>query len=250
MQTKAHPFGNDLKRLHTYGTSFGTRWVTIHNTAKDGTGAFCATTAAESAHATEFKRPENGMFRPGTGFKDFYFTETGDTNADSKANAVYGGWGGVFRLHQSSPSSGKGRLSLAFRGDKSHTGLDNLTFASRDWLLVVEDAGDSLHEQRNALDSGYAINVSQARPHALRFLAEGRDASATLDSALGDAGTPGFDNDGDNEITGIHVSNGNPTVDGLLGTKVPTLFTGWRAFWTQQHGDNVTYELIRAPHGS
>jgi hypothetical protein len=247
MTTKGDPFGQDLKDLHTYGKSFSTRWVTVHDTAKDGNDPFCATTAAEQKNATAFKRPENGVFRPGTGFREFYFTETGDTNADSPANAEHGGWGGVFRIKQNGPSADTGTLSLAFKGDKAHTGLDNLSFASRNELLVVEDAGDTLHTQRNALDSGYVVDVSQAAPTATRFLAEGRDPSATIDSKLYDAKAPGFSNDGDNEITGIHVSDGDPTVDGLLGAAVPQLFRGpWRAFWTQQHGDNVTYELVPA----
>jgi len=52
-------------------------------------------------------------------------------------------------------------------------------------------------------------------------------------------------NDGDNEITGIHVSDGDPTVGGLLGAKLPqpTTSTSWRTFWTQQHGDNTTWEI-------
>jgi len=34
---------------------------------------------------------------------------------------------------------------------------------------------------------------------------------------------------------------------GLLGAKVPTLFSGgWRLFWTQ-HGDNPTYEVSPGP---
>ena len=54
-------------------------------------------------------------------------------------------------------------------------------------------------------------------------------------------------NDGDNEITGIHVSDGDPGVGGILGAKIPAPFSdGWRAFWTQQHGDNVTWELTPA----
>jgi hypothetical protein len=80
----------------------------------------------------------------------------------------------------------------------------------------------------------------------VRFLAEGRDASATLDSGL--SGSPAFQNEGDNEITGIHVSDGDPTTHGILGAKTPKPFHedgDWRAFWTQQHGDNVTYELLR-----
>jgi len=73
----------------------------------------------------------------------------------------------------------------------------------------------------------------------VRFLAEGRDASATLDSATSGLGG------GDNEITGIHVSNGNASVWGLLGSQTPTPFkNGWRVFWTQQHGDNNTWEIV------
>ena len=81
-----------------------------------------------------------------------------------------------------------------------------------------------------------------------RVIAEGRDASATLDSAF--QGSAGFVNDGDNEITGIFVSDGDASIDGLLGREVPTPFEdGVRIFWTQQHGDNVTYEIVPAPHG-
>jgi len=54
-------------------------------------------------------------------------------------------------------------------------------------------------------------------------------------------------NEGDNEITGAHVSNGDPSVGGILGAKVPNLSNpGWRWFYTQQHGDNTTYEVIQA----
>jgi hypothetical protein len=79
----------------------------------------------------------------------------------------------------------------------------------------------------------------------VRWLAEGRDPSATLDSATGGFGK----NEGDNEITGAHVSNGDPGPEGLLGAQVPNL-TGdsgkWRWFWTQQHGDNFTWEVLPA----
>ena len=85
----------------------------------------------------------------------------------------------------------------------------------------------------------------------VRFLAEGRDGPATIDSGL--SGTAGFQNDGDNEITGLYVSDGDTSVNGLLGEKSPKPFEAdgkWRAFWTQQHGDNVTYELIASPNGA
>jgi hypothetical protein len=80
----------------------------------------------------------------------------------------------------------------------------------------------------------------------VRFLAEGRDPSATLDNMLSSV-NGGIQNDGDNEITGIQLSDGDPTPAGVLGAKVPTPFRGgWRLFWTQQHGDNYTWEITPA----
>jgi Bacterial protein of unknown function (DUF839) len=237
--------------LHVYGSSFPTAWVTIHDTAVDGTAPFDANAAAKAAGATPFKRPENGQFRPGQGFRQFYFDETGDTNADSPFNAGKGGWGTIFGLAQSRPDAAAGRLRVVYNGDEAHSAFDNMSFFDDRHLLVVEDAGDTLHTQRNALDSGYVIDVEHDYADGavpVRFLAEGRDASATIDSAL--AGTSGFQNEGDNEITGIHVSDGDPSVHGLIGTAVPRPFDGrWRVFWTQQHGDNVTWEVTRPGRG-
>jgi hypothetical protein len=247
----AHPnggvFTDDIKDLHTYGTSFQTHWVTVHDTATDAGGQpFDANALAKAAKATPFKRPENGVFRPGNGFQEFFFTETGDTTTTSAANGAYGGWGGVFKLTQKNPADNTGKLSILINGDQAHTGFDNITFVDGDNVAVVEDGGDGLHTQRNALDSAYLLNVGTnyakgAQP--VRFLAEGRDVSATIDSgwfALGN----GFQNEGDNEITGIHMSNGDPSVRGLFGTKAPSPLRGdWRLFWTQQHGDNYTWEI-------
>jgi len=232
-----------IGQLHTYGVSFRTTWVQVKDLSAGSTAG------AAKAGATPFKRPENGVFRPGTGFREFFFTETGDTNADSD---LPGAFGAVFRLSQSGPSSSTGRLSPAVLGDVRHTGLDNISFATKDRLLVVEDAGDKLHGQRNALDSGYvAVLDDGGKSQSLvRWLAEGRDASATYDALFPPTSGGATFNDGDNEITGIHVSDGDPGVGGILGAKVPTPFThGWRAFWTQQHGDNVTWELRSAAGG-
>lgn len=236
-QLSANPSDQVITDLHTYGTTLRTAWVPVHT----GTTAFNATTSAAAASATPFKRPENGVFRPGTGFGQFLFTETGDTNA---ASTLPGAFGAVFQLTQKSPSAMTGTIAPAWIGDVQHTGFDNIAFASSDDLLVVEDAGDTLHQQRNALDSGYVITLhgSAEKPErVVRWLAEGRDASATYDATT----NPGY-NDGDNEVTGIHVSDGDVSANGLLGAKEPRLFDGtWRAFWTQQHGDNITWELQR-----
>ncbi|MGH3841548.1 MAG: alkaline phosphatase PhoX [Pseudonocardiaceae bacterium] len=252
----AHPTGGaftaDQKALHTFGVSFDTKWVTVHDTATDPSGpAFDANALAKAAGATPFKRPENGQFRPLSGFREFFFDETGDTNADSTANADFGGWGSVFKLSQFSPTADQGKLSLFYKGDKAHAGFDNVAFVDLTHMAFVEDAGDTLHSQRNALDSGYLFDVNRSYANGqqpLRFLAQGRDASATIDSGF--SGLPGFQNDGDNEITGIHVSDGDPGIFGILGAKIPLPFVvGWRVFYTQQHGDNPTFEIIGAPRG-
>jgi hypothetical protein len=240
----------DVRDLHTYGMRFRTRWVTVHDTSTDGFGAFDANALAKSREATPFKRPENGVFAPATGFSRFVFTETGDTDADSQAGAALGGFGALFELRQDGPRANRGHLRMVLRGDKLHTGFDNISFAGRTTVLVAEDAGDTLHTERGRFDSLYAIRTdvgyANGRHHPVRVMYVGRDASATIDSALEDF--DGFQNEGDNEVTGIHVSDGNPTIAGLLGVQVPRAFTPgspWRVFVTAQHGDNVTYELIR-----
>jgi hypothetical protein len=142
-----------------------------------------------------------------------------------------------------------GTLSVRFVGDLDHTALDNGAFWDKDHIVFVEDRGDTLHTQHNALDSAFVFDVTAdygnpATPPPVRILALGRDASSTLDAGYLAAGN-GFQNDGDNEITGMHVSDGDPSVGGILGAKKPRPFQhGWRAFYTQQHGDNDTWELL------
>jgi hypothetical protein len=53
----------DQLALHTYGSVFNTKWLTIHDTA-NGNTPFNANLAAKAANGTPFKRPENGAFRP------------------------------------------------------------------------------------------------------------------------------------------------------------------------------------------
>jgi hypothetical protein len=242
----------DQLLLHTYGKILPTRWVNVHDTAVDGTAPFNANTAAKAAHATPFKRPENGQFRPLSGFREFFFDETGDTNATSPENDNAGGWGSILRIWQASPSSDTGVITVFYSGNQVHTGLDNVAFFSQNLISFVEDAGDTLHTQRNGLDSAFLWDVTKdyADPanQPVRWLAEGRDPSATIDSSFAFS-----KNEGDNEITGLHISNGDPGVDGILGARVPVLdqgggpgVFGWRIFYTQQHGDNATWEVLPA----
>ena len=240
--------------LHTYGSSFKTKWVTLTTTDASTATDPDDAALAKSLNATPFKRPENGLFRPGSHFGEFFFDETGDTNATTPAAAT-GGFGSIFKLTQS-PSSDDGSIALFYLGDAEHSGFDNAAFFGDTQIAFVEDRGDTLHGQ-TAFDSGWlfdtAADYSKSSNKPIRFLAQGRDASATLDSGIGAVYSAAFGrsffNDGDNEITGIHVSDGDPTKNGVLGAKSPKPFRGngqWRAFYTQQHGDNVTYELISA----
>jgi hypothetical protein len=235
----------DQVAVHTFGRTFRTRWVTVHDTAVDGTAPFNANAAAKAAQATPFKRPENGLFQPGAAVRTFFFDETGDTNATSPENASAGGWGSVMKLTQRNPSAATGTLTMFYRSDQVHSGFDNVAFLSSHALALVEDAGDLLHGQRNALDSGYVLDTgtdySDPSNQPVRWLAEGRDPSATIDAAFGGFGK----NEGDNEITGLHVSDGDQGVHGILGAKIPDLTDpSWRWFYTQQHGDNATYEVL------
>lgn len=238
-----------MKDIHSYGVTLKTKWVDVHDTTKDGMAPFDANKAAKTAMASPLKRPENGMFRPGTDFSEFYFTETGDTNAETEAKEEFGGFGGILKLKQAAASAQEGELSLVYRGKVDHTGFDNLAFASATELMIVEDAGDKLHGQRKAFDCGYVLNMNEDYSKGLepvRFMALGRDPSATIDSALSAEKDSGFQNSGDNEITGIHISDGDATAAGLLGAKIPNLADkAWRMFYTQQHGDNTTFEISR-----
>jgi hypothetical protein len=245
---------SDSVALHTYGNTFQTKWVTVHDTAVDGTTPFNANALAKTPLATHtgnvgtpFKRPENGVFKPGSDFKQFYFDETGDTNATSPENNTAGGWGSIMKISQSDPGADTGTLSLFYKPDGAHSSFDNVTFLSKNVVTFVQDAGDGLHTSLNALDSGYTfdttLDYSDSSNQPVRWLAEGRDPSATLD---GSASPTGFGkNDGDNEITGVYVSDGDPGVGGMLGAHVPNLNNeAWHWFYTQQHGDNTTWEVL------
>lgn len=270
-QADADILSADNKEMYSYGKSLKTQWVRLHDTATDGTASFDANALAREKHATPFKRTENGLFRPGSGFKEFFFTVTGDTDLRTEA-VEHGGFGALMKLSQSSATANDGVLSVLFRGDLDHTGFDNLAFWSEHHLVVAEDAGDQIHTQRGRFDSMYLLDVraDYSRPSNApsRMLALGRDTAATLDAKFRDLseavkkakqdakssvdllpllGIEKFQNDGDNEITGIHISDGNPTVAGQIGVAAPRPFqkNGWRVFYTQQHGANTTYEILK-----
>lgn len=238
-------FSNAQLKLHTPGARWPVSWVKVHDTAVDGFADFSANALARAAGATPFKRPENGQFQPDSGFRTFFFDVTGDTDATSggvAALAARGAWGGIFRLDLNQKRDG-GSLSLVVLGDADHAAFDNLTFASRNVLLAAEDRGDGLHTQLNKLDSIWAFDVGGGHAAAQRLVALGRDKASEIDAGL--AGTPGYQNEGDNEPTGLHISDGFATAAGLVGRRAPA--EDALAFFTQQHGENNVYMMISIP---
>ena len=140
---------------------------------------------------------------------------------------------GIFRVDLDR-SRETGRISLLVLGDADHASFDNVTFVDdKDTILVTEDRGDTLHDQLNKLDSIWAYKLNQQHPErsiAARFVALGQD---TIAGVVGEE---------DNEPTGLHMSEGDSSINGLIGTKV---FKKGRArlFFTQQHGENNLFEV-------
>jgi hypothetical protein len=99
------------------------------------------------------------------------------------------------------------------------------------WIRRGGDVAGELLQRREGGVQGAAPGV-----------VEGRDPAAQHDAALLDAGTPGFQNEGDNEVTGVHVSSGSPFVAGMQGRMGAVAGARW--FFTQQHGKNQLWEIL------
>jgi hypothetical protein len=235
------------------GQAWPAQWVFVHHSGPVFNFSTCqsfdANAAAKTAGATPFKRPENGQFIPGSNFNSFVFDETGDTDTRSSnvpELAQRGAWGSLFRVDFPFGNA-VGTIRLIATGDADHASFDNITFATDSIMLVAEDRGDMLHDQLNKLDSVWAYDLEG---HATRFIALGRDVLAAPNGAE------------DNEPTGAHVSEGDTSIAGLVGTTAPGTkavhlnqidpATGGvppgldRARWfvTQQHGLNQVFQLF------
>jgi hypothetical protein len=236
-----HPNGDTRSEnqllLHAVGASWPVQWVTVHDTEINGTDPFDANALAKAAGATPFKRPENGQFQPSSHFQTFFFTPTGDTDNIAGTDPVLaarGAWGGLFRVDLAANRE-TGTISLVVLGDADHNSFDNITFVDdKDTVLLAEDRGDTLHDQLNTLDSVWAYKLNSQHPErnvVARFIALGLDRVA------------GVVGEEDNEPTGLHMSEGDSSIHGLIGTK--TLKTDRaRLFFTQQHGENNLFEVF------
>jgi hypothetical protein len=132
------------------------------------------------------------------------------------------------RAAQKNDKSQSSKISIFVLGDQFHAAFDNLTFVDEHTLLAGEDRGDTLHDQLNMLDSVWAYDVRKRGAQGVRFIALGQDSEAVS------AGE-------DNEPTGLLASDGDPTVNGLIGK--PANPEDRRLFFTQQHGENQVWEI-------
>jgi len=235
--------GTPTLKLHS-GETQQAKWITIHDTATDGTASFDANAAAKKAGATPLKRPENGKFVPDSDFRSFVFNETGDTDKEAglyPGAAARGSWGAYLRLDMPKAGAQTGTVKTIVLGDETHNSYDNITFLDDTTFLTTEDRGDTLHDQENALDSIWSYDLTKSyssiQADAKRLVALGRDPEAAGSGKE------------DNEPTGIFVSDGDTSVKGLLGYDDPGRQRGARIFFTEQHGANSTYEVIAPEQG-
>ena len=219
--------------------------MTIHDTAVDGTTPFDANALAKAAHATPFKRPENGQFRPGIEFTRVLLRrDRRHRTRRAPRTARHGGCGAILKLTQSKPVGGHRHADALLSRTRPHTGFDNVAFSRRNADRVRRGRGDALHTQRNALDSGFVFDVTRdySKPanQPVRLIAEGRDPSATIDAAQ----LPGSQ-ERRRQRDHRHPRLGRrPGAAASSAPKTPSRSTdGWRWFYTQQHGDNMTYEV-------
>ena len=138
-------------------------------------------------------------------------------------------------------------------GDQTHASFDNVTFLDR--KTVLTHRGPRRHPapagQRARLALVLRHHEAAGQDQRRRQAADrpGRDPEATGDIAIKEPAppTPLTHNDGDNELTGVHVSDGSTSAGGILGAEVPPMpaaTSPWRIFVTGQHGPNITYEIV------
>ena len=194
------------------------------------------TRSPRRAGGTPFKRRRTAQFRPGTELHGVLLRPRPATpNAAPRPAPTYGGFGAVLKLDAGSPSARqRARCALFYRGDAAHAASTTSPSWRRDTVVVVEDAGDSAAHASATRSTPATCSTSTpttppGAPAGALSSPRAATPSATIDSALC-AAAPGFQNDGDNEITGIHVSDGDPTAAACSAPRCPTAVPtdGWR----------------------
>ena len=243
-----------MKDLHTYGTVVRARGGSPSTTRPPTARApFDANAAAKAAGARRSSVPRTASFRPGAGFREFFFDRDGrHRQLDTRGGAAFGGFGGVFRLDQHDPSADTGTLRLFSAATRTTPASTTSPFLTQNAVAVVEDPGDTLHTQRERARLRLAVRrradysaaprrcassprAATRRRRSTRAALAARRASRTTATTRSPAST-------------------SPTATrrsaACSARKRPHLFqtTAGASFWTQQHGDNMTFEIRSDRH--
>ena len=145
--------------------------------------------------------------------------------------AARGAWGSIFRVDMLDALNGT--IAIVVLGDRDHSSFDNLAFADQCTLLATEDRGDTLHDQLNTLDSVWAFDICKearrsaaTRPRPRRG-GHGRGTTSRRACTSRTASRQCGDSSGRAARTWSNMSR-------------------WRWFFTQQHGVNTVYEIVKS----
>ena len=149
-----------MKDLHTYGKALKAKWVMVHDTGKDGTSPFDANKIAKAKAATPLKRPENGLFRPARISPNSCSTRPATPMPIPRQARNMAALVECSSSRRHRPRRPRARIALVYRGKKAIRGSTISPSGPPTRWMFVEDAGDKLHSQRNALDSGYVVDLT------------------------------------------------------------------------------------------
>ena len=188
---------------------------------------------------------------PGTDFRSFVFSETGDTDtraATYPGAAERGSWGALLRIDMPTAGSDDATVRTVVNGDADHSSFDNVAFLDDNTVLAAEDRGDTLHQQLNKLDSLWSFDLRQSLDKITadgeRLIAQGRDPEALEDVTKKET-TPPIprpERRGQRGHRHPRLQRRDERRRPPRGLR-PGLASGVRMFVTGQHGANVTYEI-------
>ena len=189
---------------------FQTRWVTVHDDTTDGMATFDANAIARRVGPSPFKRPRtacSGLARTSAEVR---------VHRDRRHQRVVGGGRRWVTTERSTSSASPARrvarhaLSMVYRETRC-TRFDNVSFSSFNGAggrtPVTRSTRSEMRSTRcgrSATDVNYGARRPAPKAGAVRR--PGR-IGHTIDSGF--SRMDGYQNEGDNEVTGIHVSDGD-----------------------------------------